>query len=136
MLSNGEREGVLCEEGNGRLRVRWWANMLASNRPCEDRWAVHAINTGSTREVLGVKRLSFWPAWAQLSSHNTQNDTRDSKDLLFATVLDGHGSNGGWEVAELLRKTLHASLALALVPLMGDRGIVDTEQACSTISRT
>lgn len=135
----------------GNMVVRWDTGVLGSNQPCEDRHAVDLIPRSSlnylrngdttglpvdaAREVADAQApLSFWERWGKVKNHVPKVKDEESKvhhvdqgpgedDILMVSVLDGHGSHGGFMVAELMRKVLHPTLAYALAS--GEGGFVD-----------
>jgi pyruvate dehydrogenase phosphatase len=98
-------ESVNMVGRQGNPVMRWDRNWVESNEPNEDRSAVDIIpGAGKAKGVVG----------------------EGGNDLMMVSVLDGHA---GSATSELLRTTLHPTLAVGLaglqagiVPKMGEKG--------------
>jgi pyruvate dehydrogenase phosphatase len=103
-----EVQYLLHRVGNPVCRVD--RATLPSNMPGEDRNALDLFPdvTALHRETS----KSFWEEWADGKVPLSSDKHEDGKkDLLLFSAIDGHG---GSQVAELVSKTLHPSLAWAV----------------------
>ena len=123
-LKAGQSSTVLNRKDN--MVVRWDVGVLGSNNPCEDRHAIDIIPRDRLLDLRGDRDdRSFWQRWGgvkkAINREKGQGDVptrvecgNGEDDLLMFSVLDGHGKYGGYQVAELMRKVLHPTIAYAL----------------------
>ena len=131
LLSEAEAEKVLCHTvssttvtriGNPvhKLESAW----LAGNAPNEDALAVDVLPGDLAPLLKETGADGFWMRWHKfrraLYGGAELHDVKGgdgAKDRIMLSIMDGHG--GGPEVAEQLRKTVHACLAYALATQPG-----------------
>ncbi|RSH89527.1 hypothetical protein EHS25_002077 [Saitozyma podzolica] len=109
-LHSNESSSVVDRPGNPV--VRWDRNWVGSNEPCEDRSAIDIVpRSQSWRDT---QRWWKWNWGGVGASAAAEASTPGSKDIMMFSVLDGHAGDA---TSQLLSKTLHPTLTLALAGL-------------------
>ncbi|WWD22768.1 hypothetical protein CI109_107261 [Kwoniella shandongensis] len=125
--TDAELEKILTEHESGEKDlarggnpvVRWDTNWVASNEPCEDRFASNLIprKVGSTDAEEKRRRNRGW--FSLFSSgagdkDQAQHVGQGKNDLMLFSVIDGHAGDA---TSILLSETLNPVLAVALAGL-------------------
>ena len=93
----------------GNPVVRWDRNWVGSNEPCEDRSAVIVVP-----RLRGAKEMTAWWKFWESSPDRIAARVDGDRDLTFFSIFDGHAGDA---TSELLSRTMHPTLALALTGL-------------------
>ena len=100
----------------GNPVFRWDRSWVGSNEPCEDRSAVNLVP-----RLRGATEMGPW--WKFWASGSPAPRIEGDRDLTFFSIFDGHAGDA---TSELLSRTMHPTLALALVGLQaGQTGWLD-----------
>jgi hypothetical protein len=114
MLHAREQTTEVVRPGNPV--VKWDVTSLPTQVATEDRHAIDVIPAEATSQLVEEQAdRSFWDRWLDLRTailptgeNAVPGDGR--KDLVFASVFDGHG---GLVISHLLSKVIHPALASA-----------------------
>ncbi|KAK4688528.1 pyruvate dehydrogenase phosphatase, partial [Tremellales sp. Uapishka_1] len=139
-LHQAERTRQHDRPGNPLTRIE--SNVVAGNENCEDVHMVDIVSLEELQDDMRREKGGFWEKWFTIRAKGEAGKGKISEildgkeyndDLVLASVVDGHG---GIATAELLRRTLHPSIAHGLAKLSSAAVGIFTADFIQRISET